>query len=268
MSATLWKSTLFLSVVAVVCSFSFASAQTPKAKPISEEELGEWLNRHYDCPPDAELHFWRLDYHDFKGDGNEEAIAVASTCETGTAGPDVHSVFVRDPSGELVELKIPEPDKAAYDSLFGNRNSDFAVKDGLLVQTFEDDIDRDPPLIIKYKWNGKEFTIVSLKKTGVFKTSYDCAKAVGEVENAICHVKQLADLDVQLDSVYRSVLMSSSSAERASLRAEQQAWIAKRDKDCAPYKSWVECLTICYQGRIKELKKRPLDAPPAIVTPK
>jgi uncharacterized protein YecT (DUF1311 family) len=228
-----------------------------KAKPISEEEVSEWLIKRYDCPPDPKPHFWRMDYYDFKGDGNEEAVVVASTCETGTAGPDVHSVFARDPSGELVELKIPEPDKTAYDNMFGNRNSDFSIKDGLLVDTFEDDPDRDTaPLIITYKWNGKEFDIVAIKKTGIFRTSYDCAKANSEVEHAICHVKQLADLDVQLGSIYKSVLANSSATDRISVKTEQREWIANRDEECPIYKGWVGCLTDTYQKRIEELKKR------------
>ena len=127
---------------------------------------------------------------------------VASTCEDRHGGPDVPSVIARDISGELVELKIPEADKKAYDSLFGNRNSDLSVENGLLVSTFEDDDGRATPLlVIKYKWNEKEFQIVSIEKTGVFRTSYECVKAESDVEKAICHVKELADLDAQLGSL-------------------------------------------------------------------
>ena len=193
---------------------------------------------------------------------------VASTCETGTGGPDVHSVVDRDASGELVELKIPEAESKAYDSMFGNRNSDFSLEDGLLVDTFEDDAGRDtPPLVIKYKWTGKEFAIVSIKKTGIFKTSYDCAKVDSEVENAICHVKELADLDVQLGAIYKSVLANLPAVERVSLRAEQRNWIAQRDKECPIYKGWVECLSDSYQKRIDELKKRAAAVPKTPVQP-
>ena len=155
-----------------------------------------------------------------------------------------------------MELKIPEVEKTAYDGLFGNTNSTLTVRDGLLFQTFEDDIKRDPPLIIKYKWNGKEFAIVSIKKTGVFKTSYDCGKAESETEKAVCHVKQLADLDVQLGSAYKSVLANTPAGERFSLRAEQRNWMAERDKECVIYKGWVQCLSECYHKRIDELTKR------------
>ena len=36
--------------------------------------------------------------------GSEEALVVASTCFTGTAGPDVHAVFRLDKSGQPQEL--------------------------------------------------------------------------------------------------------------------------------------------------------------------
>lgn len=167
----------------------------------------------------------------------------------------MHSVIGRDESGELVELKMQEPDNSAYDGLFGNRNSDLSVKDGLLVSTFSDDRDRSP-LVITYKWNGKEFAIVSIKKTGVFKTSYDCTKADSEVEKAICHVEELAKLDVQLGAAYKSLLTKLSAAERTSLRSEQREWLEKRDKECTIYKGWVECLSDYYEKRIDDLKKR------------
>jgi len=59
--------------------------------------------------------------------------------------------------------------------------------------------------------------IVSIKKSGVFKTSYDCAKADSEAENAIGHVKELADLDIQLGSIYTSVVATLSVTDQAAL---------------------------------------------------
>lgn len=249
--------------VATLCR-CLVVAQTQKWKPIGEDELGSWINKQNDCPADQPAYFWRLDYYDFKGDGNQEAIVVASSCMTGTAGPDIHSVVSRGSNGELVELKIPEADEKTYDNMFGNRNSDLEVEDGLLVSTFRDDAGREtPPLVITYKWNGKQLAIVEIKKTGVFKTSYDCSKAESEVENAICHVEELAKLDVKLGTIYKSILPKASDAERISLRAQQRQWLAQRDKECVIYKGWVECLADYYQKRIDELKKRTTQMPGA-----
>jgi len=243
-------------IAGLVWLISTVPLQAQKAKPITEEELRPWINEQFGCEPNDKPYFWKLDYYDFKGDGNEEAIVVASSCATGTAGPDVHSVVGRDASGALTELKLPEVDKSAYDSMFGNRNSDLTVNDGLLVETFADDVQRESPLIIRYKWNGNEFAVASIQKTGVYKTSFDCAKAANETEQAICHTKELAGLDVQLGDIYKSVFTRSSTSERVALRSEQREWLAGRNKECLIYKSWVGCLRELYQKRIEELSKR------------
>ena len=238
---------------------SFAIAQ--RDNQIDKDEVGVWLNQQHDCPADPLPYFWRFDFFDFKGDGNQEAIVVASTCMTGTAGPDVHSVIARDPAGSLVELEIADPDPSTYDNLFGNRNYDLAVRNGTLVATFEDDLDRDTPLIIKYKFNGERFVISSIQKTGVFRTSYDCAKGASEVERAICHVQSLADLDVQLNATHKSLASKLSSVEREKLKSEQQNWLRQRDRECAPYKGFVGCISGMYQNRMATLKKRSSLAP-------
>jgi uncharacterized protein YecT (DUF1311 family) len=253
--------TLIRTIAILVCLSFIPCARAQKTKPIEKEEIAKWINKLNECPDDPPLYFYRLDYFDFKGDGTEQAIVVASTCMTGTAGHDIHSVFSRNSDGELLELKIPEADPKTYDNLFGNRNYDLTVEDGLLVATFGDDSDRDTPLVIKYKWNGKEFSIASIQKTGVFPTSYDCTKATEEVERAICHVDTLAKLDIELSALYKPPLAKLTGPEREAFRQEQRQWLVARDKQCAPYKFWVSCLTDFYQKRIAELKKRDAAAP-------
>ena len=252
----------------LLCLSLGLSVRAQDARAISEEEISQWVNLSRDCRTGSQPYFWRLDYFDFKGDGNQEAIVVASSCATGTAGPDIHSVLSLDTSGEIVELKIHEVDPSTYDNLFGNRNYDLTVEQGLLVATYGDDPKRELPLIIRYKWNGEEFDVVSIKKTGVFRTSYDCAKAQGEVENAICHVKELAELDLQLSSTYKALLARLAAPDRQGLKSEQRAWILERDQDCAPYKGWVDCLTEYYQKRMDQLKRRSASLPAATLSPK
>jgi uncharacterized protein YecT (DUF1311 family) len=246
------------SLAILVCLSFLPCARAQKAKPIGKEELTEWIKEHNDCPAESPLYFYKLDYYDFKGNGTQQAIVVASTCMTGTAGPDIHSVFSRDSDGELEDLKIAEVDPKTYDNMFGNRNYTLSVENGLLAATFGDDSDRDTPLVIKYKWNGKEFAVVSIQKTGVFATSYDCTKSLTEVENAICHVDSLAHLDVELSALYKPLLAKLTGQEREAFREEQRQWLVTRDRQCAPYKGWVGCLTDYYQKRIADLKKRTL----------
>ncbi len=209
-----------------------------------------------ECTADQRPYFWKVDYYDFKGDGTQQAIVIASTCMTGTAGPDIHSVISRNSSGELEEMKIAEVDPKTYDNMFGNSNYTLSVENGLLVATFGDDSDRDTPLIIKYKWNGKEFAVASIQKTGIFPTSYDCTKALTDTESAICHVDTLADLDIEMSDLYKSLLTKLTGPEREALRQEQRQWLAARDKRCTLYKGWVGCLSDYYQKRIDQLKKR------------
>ena len=247
-----------LHSLAILAFFSFASSVlAQKAKRIEKAELSKWINQKYDCSADAPVYFYRFDHHDFLGDGDEQAIVVASSCESGTGGPDIHSVFARDSDGELEVLKIAEVDPKTYDNLFGNRNCDLVAENGLLLANIEDDPDRSLiPLIIRYKWNGKEFAVDSIHKTGVYPTSYDCTKTLTEVENAICHVKELADLDRELGAIYKALLAKLSPTDSAAVRVEQRAWLSSRENHCALYKGWISCLTDYYQQRIDELKKR------------
>jgi uncharacterized protein YecT (DUF1311 family) len=247
------------------CLLCIPSARAQKSKTIEEKEISDWYNKKYDCPEDRPLYFYTFEEFDFQGTGTDQAIIVAMSCQGGTGGPDIHSVLSRNAEGELVELSIPDPDPKTYDNLFGNRNSDLAVEDGLLVATFSDDPDRDnTPLTIKYKWNGKEFVIASIEKTGIYPTSYDCStKTLTEVENVICHVDTLAAMDVQLSTVYKSLLAKLTGPQREALRVEQRQWLSDREKTCSIYKGWLSCLSDYYQKRIDTLKKRAVTPAPA-----
>jgi hypothetical protein len=120
-----------------------ASAQ--KSRPIEKEEIAKWINRMEECPVDQPPYFSKLDYYDFKRDGTQQAIVIASTCMTRTAGPDIHSVLSRNSDGELEEMKIAEVPPETYDSLFGNRNYTLSVEKGLLVATFSNGTARNSP---------------------------------------------------------------------------------------------------------------------------
>jgi uncharacterized protein YecT (DUF1311 family) len=255
---------LLVLILLLSSTASFAIGQ--QSKPISKDEVSKFLNQNEECPADQPPYFWHADEVDLKADATPQLLVVASTCMTGTAGPDIHSVFSRNCDGELIELPIAEPkDPNLFDNLFGNSNYDLTVEDGLLVASYTDDIERDTPIVIKYKWNGKEFAVVSLHKTGVFRTSYDCSKAQSDVERAICHVDSLAALDRALADAYKSVLARLSGTQRQALISEQRAWLVQRDKSPL-YKSWVSQLTEFYQQRIATLKRRAVALPAPIPT--
>lgn len=208
----------------------------------------------------VKIYVWKVGQFDFLGKGYDQAVVVASTCMTGTAGPDVHSVFTRDANGELQELKIEEV-KLEHRVLFGNANSTFRIENGLLVQVFGDTSDREEPLVIRYKWDAakEQFTAVFVAAAKPYPTSYDCAKAEiaqDETAQAICYVKSLAELDIELAKIYKAYIDVLMPAERKKAIEEQRAWLTKRNADCGIYKWWVECLTDRYNARIAELRQR------------
>lgn len=235
-------------------------AHAQKSKPIEKEGIAKWTNRMEECPIDQPPYFSKLDYYDFKGDGTQQAIVIASTCMTGTAGADIHSVLSRNSDGELEEMKIAEAPQETYEGLFANRNYTLSVEKGLLVATFSDG---ENVVTVKYKWNGEEFAVATIEKPGSYPTSYDCsAKTLTEVEQMICRVASLAALDVQLNTFYKSLLAKLSGPERDALRDEQRKWLAAREKDCLD-KGRNRCLTGYYQKRIETLLKRAETPAPA-----
>jgi len=95
--------------------------QQKSAKKITEAEIKSAINSRSDvdeCESLDEIHIVHLEYHDFIGDGQQEAVVIASTCMTGTAGPDIHAVYKRDADGKVVEL----PFRHAEGDPFFNRS--------------------------------------------------------------------------------------------------------------------------------------------------
>jgi uncharacterized protein YecT (DUF1311 family) len=228
---------------------------------IEKGELSAYLAKQFECEASQQpVYFYRLEQFDFLGKGYDQTMVVASTCMTGTAGPDVHSVFTRDENGELKELKIQEV-KPEHQVLFGNRNWTLRIESGLLVERYSDTSEREDPLVIKYKWDAakNQFSALSVVAAKPYPTSYDCAKAEAaqdETAQAICYVKSLADLDIELAKVYKAYVDGLTPAERKKAIDDQRAWLTKRNADCGIYKWWVECLTDKYNARIAELRQR------------
>jgi uncharacterized protein YecT (DUF1311 family) len=248
------------SVFLLVLSMLIAAAQQgvhKQSDAIDEDDLRIYLAKQSDCQPD-QIYFSSVEQVDFLKAGYDQAVVVASTCMTGTAGPDVHSVYTRDENGEIRELTVQEL-KLPHQVLFGNSNSEYRIGDEVLVEVYHDTSDRDDPLIVKYKWNAEKemFEIVSVKAAPQFKTSYDCTKAEKDGDGtalAICYVESLADLDVDLAQHYKAYLSLLSEEERKRAIEEQRAWLKERNHSCVIYKGWVDCLDEAYKKRIAELE--------------
>lgn len=116
------------------------------------------------CPgANASIHIGKVLYHDFDGDGFDEAAILGYSCLAGTGGADLYGVFTRSASGGTVELAISDTgDKKAVEGLRGH--VDIKVADGNFVEEFPIYRDKDsnccPTGSVRrfvYRWNGKVF---------------------------------------------------------------------------------------------------------------
>ena len=256
-------------------SISLLSArQAEPAKPITPTEIKRAINARSDvdeCDSLDQIHIDHLEYYDFTGDGQPEAVVVASTCMTGTAGPDVHAVYTRHPHGTLAELPLlnakgdpPWSDQVNQAiPVFGNPNYTLTVDGGTLVVRWGDSSDRDQPLTVWYNWDGTKFIVDHAKLQGPFPTSYDCRKATKEFDRAICYSPEVAALDLELGRIYRETLQKFRADQKQGLQKQQREWLARREKTCTIYKWWVDCLKDLYTKRIAELRGATTESTPS-----
>ncbi len=88
------------------------------------------------------------------------------------------------------------------------------------------------------------------------KPSFDCEKAQGEVEQAICADSTLAALDVQMSEVWGQVMaLVKDSDKRTMIEGEQQSWTRDRDA-CLKESEMRPCIALKYRTRIAELQAR------------
>lgn len=121
-----------------------AAPQGP-SKKITEHEIKVFINTRAGvdlCDSLDQIHIDHLEYFDFMGSGQQQAVVVASTCDTGTAGPDVHAVYARNTDGGLVELPFlgekggsPPPSNVP---VFGNPNYELTVENRELIARWRD----------------------------------------------------------------------------------------------------------------------------------
>ncbi|MBP7581696.1 MAG: MliC family protein [Vogesella sp.] len=85
--------------------------------------------------------------------------------------------------------------------------------------------------------------------------SFPCRQAGSSAERLVCQSPQLAKLDRQLASAYRSALAKTGQPQRATLKAEQRGWVKGRD-DCWKAADLAACVRDSYTLRIAELQAR------------
>jgi uncharacterized protein YecT (DUF1311 family) len=108
---------------------------------------------------------------------------------------------------------------------------------------------------------------------------FDCAKATRQIDKAICDWETVGSLDGRMAVAYKAALAAQKGeAAIASVKANQKAWLAERDKSCglnkvAPREGSEEglspqefgqlmCLQAIYPARIAQLMD--ITAPPLV----
>ena len=82
--------------------------------------------------------------------------------------------------------------------------------------------------------------------------SFNCRRASGPVETAICRNPVLANLDGRLDFVYRDALASAGPGRADQIRRNQRNWMQDRGM-CIRERDLPRCLQRRYESRIAEL---------------
>jgi len=254
--------TSFTRLLLILFLITFGSGKAQNN--ITKEDVQNYLNNKYKDCIEYERYRWAviiqdISFHDVNNDGKDEAIVLASSCYSGTGGPDIHGVYAKDYSGKIVELTINDniktfEGKSIYDNLVGNRNYNLLYENNFLVEKFHDDSGSKDPLTLYFKWNGKEFDLAKVEKAKTFKTSFNCANAKTDAEKTICGNAELAALDLKLDFLYKAVMSKLPGNKREKLKDEQKEWIMKRDNNCN-YRGITSCLLEMYKKRIKFLTK-------------
>ena len=69
---------------------------------------------------------------------------------------------------------------------------------------------------------------------GAFAASFDCAKAHGPFEQAICTNPELSAADERLARTYETAIGGLSKPALSALRADQRTWLAYAQRACTP----------------------------------
>src|SRR5579864_5063616 len=85
-----------------------ALGQTNSSGEITQAEIKQVINEYAQCDSLDQIAIDHLEYFDFQGGGRKDAVVVASTCMTGTAGPDVHAVYRRNSEGKVLEHSLDQ----------------------------------------------------------------------------------------------------------------------------------------------------------------
>ena len=89
-----------------------------------------------------------------------------------------------------------------------------------------------------------------------FRAGFDCGKATTLVELAICGNRQIAAGDYELNRFFGALLDGSPTEHKRTLRSDQRAWLARRNRDCLDGSEVdLACLARHYSNRLVGLAR-------------
>ena len=197
-------------------------------------------------------------YFDLNKDGKDEAIITAQTCMMGNGGPDIHGVYYLDASNNIGEYNIDYKPKKHTKiigiplHLIGNRNYILKIQDSMLCAEYWDGSGRKPPLLQYFKFDNGKFILEKEVYGKTFPTSFDCNKARSDREIVTCSCDSIAEMDIELNSLYRKLISILNPDKKNKLKKEQKQWLENFDKVNA-YR-WLDEFSERYKARIAELK--------------
>ena len=83
--------------------------------------------------------------------------------------------------------------------------------------------------------------------------SFDCNKAISNIEKAVCLDEDLSNYDFSLGAYYRFLNSYDSNFVRESVKKSQARWVLERNTKCENSLEISGCLRKVYKGRLFEL---------------
>ncbi len=248
---------ILLSMLLAVCAHA---ADAPR--DIHSFDWTSYFNQQYpEClenDPDRKqaVELQPIAYYDFDHDGSPEALVTGASCNTGTAGSDIHAVYAWNPDGTVTELKFSRDEKHAQVTgvalpPIGNDSQGLAMRGELLCIQSRDGSGPEISMEECYEFRNKQFVLTSITYAPTYETSFDCRKASKDREIVVCRNAEAAGLDLQLAQEYAALLRTLPPSQKASLMASQRRWLQAVNAWTA-YK-WTDEVVEKYRERIEEL---------------
>ena len=146
-----------------------AISGVPKNTSIRKINIQAYLEQTEVGAEVCNVHIEFKKYADVDHDGVEEVIVVGSTCQAGTGGPDIYSVFKAGQDGKLIDISPSNMiDEFKGKPIFpkdGNWIVSLDFRKGYLIRTHADSRYDNGSISLYFKWKNDQFELVRVVKS-------------------------------------------------------------------------------------------------------